>query len=73
MLYLWRRMGQQDRTRSWRLYGWYCGLMLCGSCFGAVAWASNIEVMEDVFRHKETISLFTNGPSPPSSDDLSVI
>jgi hypothetical protein len=24
----------------WWLYGWFSGLMLCGSCFGAVAWAA---------------------------------
>ena len=24
----------------WRLYGWFSGLMLCGSCFGAVAWGA---------------------------------
>jgi hypothetical protein len=48
MFYLWWRMGREDRQRAWRLYGWYCGLMMCGSCFGAVAWASNMMVMEDV-------------------------
>jgi hypothetical protein len=68
LFYLWRRMGQQDRMRAWRLYGWYCGLMLCGSCFGAVAWASNMKVMEDVVIK----DLFpTKGTSSPSSGDLS--
>jgi hypothetical protein len=42
MLYLWRRMGEEDRGRLWRLYGWFSGLMTCGSCFGAVAWAANM-------------------------------
>ena len=42
MLCLWRRMGEEDRGRLWRLYGWFSGLMTCGSCFGAVAWAANM-------------------------------
>jgi hypothetical protein len=29
MLYLWRSMRHQDRTNAWRLYGWFCGLMMC--------------------------------------------
>jgi hypothetical protein len=33
-------MEQDFRQRVWRLYGWFSGLMLCGSCFGAVAWAA---------------------------------
>ena len=24
----------------WQLYGWFSGLVLCGSCFGAVTWAA---------------------------------
>jgi hypothetical protein len=32
-------MEEEDRGRVWRLYGWYSGLMACGSCVGAVAWA----------------------------------
>jgi len=27
----------------WRLYGWFSGLMLCGSCFGAVAWGARMQ------------------------------
>jgi hypothetical protein len=26
----------------WRLYGWYCGLMVCGSCFGIVTWSTRM-------------------------------
>ncbi len=26
----------------WRLYGWYCALMTCGSCVGAVAWTARM-------------------------------
>jgi hypothetical protein len=39
MFYLWWRMCREDQLRSWRLYGWYCGLMLCSGCFGAATWA----------------------------------
>ena len=31
-------MDGEGRRRVWLLYGWFSGLMLCGSCFGAVAW-----------------------------------
>jgi hypothetical protein len=40
MFYRWRRMGEEDRGRVWRLYGWFTALMACGSCFGAVAWTA---------------------------------
>jgi hypothetical protein len=39
MFYMWRRLDEQDRQRVWPLYGWFSGLMLCGSCIGAVTWA----------------------------------
>ena len=42
MLYRWRRLDDDDRLRVWRLYGWFCFLMLCGSCFGAVTWAARM-------------------------------
>ena len=42
MFYRWWRMEEEDRGRVWRLYGWYSGLMACGSCVGAVAWAAQM-------------------------------
>jgi hypothetical protein len=42
MLYLWWRMDEEGRRRVWRLYGRFCGLMVCGSCFGAVTWAARM-------------------------------
>ena len=42
MFYVWRRMQEEDRRRVWLLYGWFSGLMLCGSCFGVVTWAAYI-------------------------------
>jgi hypothetical protein len=35
-------MAKEDQRRVWYLYGWFCGLMLCGSCFGAVTWAARM-------------------------------
>jgi hypothetical protein len=40
MFYRWWKMEANSRQRVWWLYGWFSGLMLCGSCFGAVAWAA---------------------------------
>jgi hypothetical protein len=42
MLYLWWRMDGEGRRRVWSLHGWFCGLMVCGSCFGAVTWAARM-------------------------------
>jgi hypothetical protein len=33
-------MQEEDRRRVWLLYGWFSGLMLCGSCCGVVTWAA---------------------------------
>ena len=45
MFYRWRSMGEEDRGRVWRLYGWFSGLMLCGCCFGAVAYGAEMQVL----------------------------
>ena len=36
-------MDGEGRRQVWRLYGWFSGLMLCGSMFGAVAWGANMQ------------------------------
>jgi hypothetical protein len=36
-------MDGEVRRRVWLLYGWFSGLMLCGSCFGAVAWGASMQ------------------------------
>ena len=33
----------------WRLYGWYSGLMACGSCVGAVTWAALMMHLVNLF------------------------
>ena len=38
MFYRWRIMDEEDRRRMWPLYGWYSGLMTCGSCVGIATW-----------------------------------
>ena len=44
MFCLWLRLDADARRqrRIWRMFGWYCGLMLCASCFGIVAWVSHM-------------------------------
>ncbi len=42
-------MEEEDRGRVWRLYGWFSGLMACGSCFGAATWAAWMMLLVNVF------------------------
>jgi hypothetical protein len=49
MLYLWWRMGEEGRRRVWSLYGRFCGLMMCGSCFGMVTWAARMMQLVNSF------------------------
>jgi hypothetical protein len=56
MLYLWRRMDEEGQRRVWRLYGWFCGLMVCGSCFGAVTWAARMMQFENGFNGQDAFS-----------------
>jgi hypothetical protein len=59
MFYLWRRLGEEDKQRVWRLYGWYTALMVCGSCVGAVTWAA--KMMYNVTVFSETDVIISNG------------
>jgi len=45
MFLRWLRMDGQGRQWAWWLYGWFSGLMLCGSCCGAVAWGAYMQVL----------------------------
>ena len=49
MFYKWWRLDDGARRRVWRLYGWFTGLMLCGSCFGAVTWAAWMQFLVNFF------------------------
>jgi hypothetical protein len=55
MLYLWWRMLEEGRRRMWSLYGRFCALMLCGSCFGAVTWAVRMVNLDFFFRGNDAI------------------
>ena len=55
MLYLWWRMDEEGRRRVWSLYGWFCGLMVCGSCFGAVTWAARMMSLENQFNGNDAV------------------
>ena len=55
MLYLWRRMLEEGRRHVWRLYGRFCSLMLCGSCFGAVTWAARMQTFENGFNGQDAL------------------
>jgi hypothetical protein len=55
MFHLWRRMGEENQRRVWRLYGWFTALMACGSCFGAVAWAALMMSLMNLFKHDQEV------------------
>jgi hypothetical protein len=49
MFLRWLRMDVQGRQWAWWLYGWFSGLMLFGSCFGAVAWGAWMQALVSYF------------------------
>ncbi len=49
-LFLWRRINDEGRLRVWRLYGWFSGLMLVGSCIGIATWLTWMQRL--VYRFK---------------------
>jgi hypothetical protein len=53
MLYRWRRIDEADRGRVWRLYGWFCALMVCGSCVGVVTWTARAVYLRNVYSSPE--------------------
>jgi hypothetical protein len=56
MLYLWWRMDEEGRLLVWSLYGRFCGLMACGSCFGAVTWAARMMDRMHLFNANDALS-----------------
>jgi hypothetical protein len=56
MFYMWRRLNVEQQQRIWRLYGWFSGLMLCGSCFGALTWAARILNLANGFKSNDSFS-----------------
>jgi hypothetical protein len=57
MFYLWRRIEEEDRRHLWRLYGWFAGLIACGSCFGAVAWSAKMMNIVNYFKGSDKQTL----------------
>jgi hypothetical protein len=51
-------MDEDGRQHLWSLYGWFCALMLCGSCFGVVTWTARIMNLENLF---SSDNAFTRG------------
>ena len=60
MFWRWRRMDGEGRRRVWLLYGWFSGLMLCGSCCGAVAWGVWMKCIVFSFMVYDPSSTLTN-------------
>jgi hypothetical protein len=47
---LWRRLNEEDRQRVWRFYGWYSGLMFCGSFVGVMTWGARIFNLVNLYK-----------------------
>jgi hypothetical protein len=56
MFHLWRRMDQDHRKHVWRLYGWFSGLMMCGSIFGAATWAARMTYFVNFYPGNDSVS-----------------
>ena len=64
MLRRWWRLDDYDRSRIWKHYGWFCGLMCFGSCAGTVAYAAISSFFDNYYKS------FTDGDY--TSDNYSV-
>ena len=49
MFVRWWRLPKERKKRMWRMYGWFTGLMCCGSCIGAVAWALSMRALTNLY------------------------
>ena len=57
MLFKWWQLGDEDRQRVWRLYGWFSGLTTCGSCIGIV---SRVAYMQFIINNFTASDLLRN-------------
>lgn len=62
MLYQWRRIDGHEQQRFWRLYGWFCALILCGSCVGMVTWTAWMHVIVNLLSGNDPTALAAGGP-----------
>jgi hypothetical protein len=56
MFFRWWRLDKDDKQRVWLLYGWYSGLMVCGSCVGSVTWAARMMNLMNLFKGEDAQS-----------------
>jgi len=49
MFVRWWLVDERCKRQMWLLYGWFTALMCCGSCFGAVAWAYQMQYLVAFF------------------------
>ena len=61
MLFKWWQLGDEDRSRVWRLYGWFSGLTTCGSCIGIVSWVAYMQYTVNDFTASDLLR--KNDPS----------
>jgi hypothetical protein len=56
----WKKEDALKRSRYWQLYGLFCGLILCGSCFGVLSWLSWMQRLVNNYQ--------ANDSPPPTAD-----
>ena len=49
MFHRWLKIGDEGQKSVTRLYGWFSGLMMCGSCVGAVTWGAWMQSLATAF------------------------
>jgi hypothetical protein len=60
MFWRWWRIGEESRQRVWALYGWFSGLMFCGSLFGAISSAAWMQFTAFYITINHPLSSLTN-------------
>jgi hypothetical protein len=60
MLVRWWLVDDECKRRMWLLYGWFNALMCCGSCFGAVAWAYQMQYLVAFYTPTGTLTSAEN-------------
>ena len=60
MLVRWWLVDNECKRRMWLLYGWFNALMCCGSCFGAVAWAYQMQYLVAFYTPTGTLTSAEN-------------
>jgi hypothetical protein len=55
MFFRWQRLSEEGKQRVWWLYGWFSGLMLCGSCVGVVTWVARMMQLVKLFEGNNAV------------------